>query len=297
MKKYIPYIIITILLIIIAIGGTYIFMDYKNNQISQENSNTNNNNQPNNKEQENKEDEVLEDNVKLLSTRAKNDKIIQEYEVTLNGKIKTLELEFSYYKDDTFEVAEYIVTGTFNQNNIIYSNVIRDKYEEQDGEIKIIQTRNKEEIFNINIIKNNINENNFQIIKGEDNKSYLLLYPYTKEIDFPINPTVILLFNDELKLISENLISKNESPDYIVRNGFTDNEYTGNIPCEVEKSYNEFKYAKIENNKIYFLYPKLNRDDLSEGILEERIYTINNNKLNHKINNTYKITSICQKIE
>lgn len=298
-ERSIYIVIIVILVGVLSCGITYIVMKDKNSTDTEDNLKENNNSSTNNKSEE--EESTLTDGVKLLRTYQENDKIFQEFEVLLNSKKSKLQLEYSFYEDDTFEVHDYGVVGSYKENNVIYSNIIRDNYEEKDGEIKITKTRTKDEILNINKIKSNLNENNFQIIKGEDNKNYLLLYPYTNEESPAGNPTVILVFNDDLKLISENLMSKSESPDEILRNGFTVNNYIGNAPCEVEKSnevYKDYKnYTKIDNNKIYFLYPIINRSNMESSILEERIYTINNNKLIYKINNTYKITSICQQTE
>ena len=49
--------------------------------------------------------------------------------------------------------------------------------------------------------------------------------------------------------------------------------------------------VKIENDKIYYLAPilKENGKENDYGILEEREYTINNNKLEYKVVNSYKI--------
>jgi len=55
------------------------------------------------------------------------------------------------------------------------------------------------------------------------------------------------------------------------------------------------------DNKIYFLYPKLNFkgsflvNEEDYGFMEERVYTINTNKLEYNVINTYKITEVCQK--
>ena len=45
--------------------------------------------------------------------------------------------------------------------------------------------------------------------------------------------------------------------------------------------------AKIENNKIYYLAHIHNGDCL--GNLEERVYTIKNDKLIYEVLNTYKV--------
>ena len=50
-------------------------------------------------------------------------------------------------------------------------------------------------------------------------------------------------------------------------------------------------YLKIDNNKIYYRHPVISTDNNASynGILEERIYTINNSKLKYEVINRYKI--------
>lgn len=55
-----------------------------------------------------------------------------------------------------------------------------------------------------------------------------------------------------------------------------------------------------ENDKIYFLAPILEQDFAASaalgnyGTLEERVYTIANDKLEYQVLNSYKITEVCQ---
>lgn len=76
----------------------------------------------------------------------------------------------------------------------------------------------------------------------------------------------------------------------IVGNPWYDNEYSycqvytqDIIPCHT--------MFKIKDNKIYYLKSKLkeNYSQNDYGTLEERVYTINNDKLEYKVINKYKI--------
>lgn len=287
MEKHIPYIIITILLVIIASGVTYIVMDKQNDKTEV------NDNKPSNKE--NNTNEIKEDGVKLTTIKEENDKIVETFEIVLNNKKSNVEIEYEY----NF-IKDYLghkVIGKFNNNilfNIEYININNQGY-------------TKSNTFNVDNIKSVFNENNFNIIKGTDNKNYLLIQTMWDGMDI-FNTSELYVYNENLELISNNIIAENESPDYESHNGFIIDNFSGNIPCEYEnnsplyvrtfkKVNNEIddrQYTKIENNQIYFLFPKIT--DEHSGILEERIYTIKDSKLTYKVGKTYKFNSICQQI-
>mgnify|MGYP001090121214 CR=1 FL=1 len=199
-------------------------------------------------------------------------------------------------KDLDYEDSYYMISGKFLENKF-YLNKTYDYN------------------FSIDKIKNDFNEKNFIIIKGTDNKSYLLV---TTDFNLSLNNSILLVFNDNLELISKNLIPENESPVVQAIDGFVINEYSGNTPCRYSgnnpeytatfKNYSTYnptrdslQFVKILDNKIYFLYPKLNFkgsflvNEEDYGFMEERVYTINTNKLEYNVINTYKITEVCQK--
>ena len=293
-KNTILYIIITILLIVIAVGVTYIIMDNNNKTETKEEENNNNENN----EQENIETPTIEDGITLKNTIINNDTIIQKYEAVLNGKVNNITITYTYENFIDFSDT-HAITGMFNNREIIrncYVNTLGKNY-------------TKENTFNVSNINNIFDEKNFNIIKGTDNKSYLLVQT-VNEMTGNFNTSELYLYNDELELISRNIISAEESPDYTSHDGFIIDNFIGNIPCDYVNNTPLYKrtfkivddttvengqYTKIENNKIYFLFPKLN-ENLDGGILEERIYTINNNKLEYTVNATYQFNSVCQQI-
>ena len=289
-KNTLLYIIITILLIIIAVGVTYIIMDNKNEEEVLE---------PNDKEEDNnkeeKEEPTIEDGITLKDTYQEGNNIIQEYEIILNNKKNNLQITYTYkYEIDSLT---HVINGIMKNTNL-YDMYLRDN----------INNKNytKEELFNITKLNDEFNETNFKIIKETDNKSYLLIQTEQEEL---FDTSELYVYNDELELISKNVISIEESPDTIAHDGFIIDEFAGNIPCEyqgssplyertfkkVSEDIEDNQYVKIVENKIYFLFPKLNKD-LDGGILEERIYTIHNNKLEYTVNNTYKFNGVCQQI-
>lgn len=293
-ERYIYLVIIIVLVGVIASGVTYIVM--KSDDSNNVNDTANDNNNVNNKEEE-----KITDGIKLLKTYNSNDKIIEEFEVVLNGISKTIKIEFSSEKFDDNEdfLFPYRTTGKMGTK-----------------EVFIVDSENKD--FKAESIKKNFNEQNFIIIKGKDNKNYLLMIVIDKRFDV-LDTVELLVFNDKFEIISKNLISENDSPDMEAHDGFVINNYNGNIPCEFNNNHNPLysrsiatyiedgfnitrQFAKIENDKIYFLYPKINKtidgfpDENNFGNLEERVYTISNNKLEYKIINTYKITGLCQQI-
>lgn len=111
----------------------------------------------------------------------------------------------------------------------------------------------------------------------------------------------LLIFNDELKQIkgnfdgffgscskSENMIISSTQAGYSLENNikpYYENEF--NIDLEY---YLEI-YVKVENNIIYYLAHLYDENNVN-GIVEEREYTINNDKLEYKVIKTYKIVEV-----
>ena len=295
-KNTILYIIITILLIIIAVGITYIIMNNQNNTTPKV---ENNNNVENSIQEDNSDKEELKDGVTLKDTYQENNTIIQEYEVILNNKVNNFTIAYTYQSDVAYHNDIHEIIGIFNNTEIV-----------RRGYININQTEyTKENTFNESNIKEIFDENNFIIIKGNDNQNYLLVQTVAVDALDGFNTSLLYVYNDELELISRNMITEEESPDYISYDGFIIDNFTGNIPCDyvnksplyertfkvVDTNIETEQYTKIENNQIYFLFPKIN-ENYDGGILEERIYTIHNNKLEYTVNNTYKFNSVCQQI-
>lgn len=273
MKKNISYIIIVLLVALLASGITYAVMKGKNDN--------------NSKNESPKEEEKTKDGVKLLDINSSNNQIKEKFELTLNGKKKDFEVLFE--KKDYSD--RYIFEGSFGDiilvNNLYFNDEMK---------------------FDVDNIKKLFNENNLELIKGNDNKNYLLTTTYLTDESSAI--ANLLVFNDELKLISRGIVDEEENPEF-KSDGFTIvGSGIGDVPCEfengnvlypvtfktdyVEPQYGQF--LKILDNKIYYLYPKLERNEdytITGGTLEERVYEINNDKFDYKVINKYKITQVC----
>lgn len=315
MKKNIAiYVIITLLAC--ALTGTiiYILVDKKDNKTEiKENNNDkiNNDNETNNNEEDNNnqnEEPTKQDGVKLLKTYNLNDKIIEEFEITLNGKTKNMNIVYEYKYEEDDDYFNHVINGKFNNLDFFTSSL---QLEDNTG-----KKNKKEDIFNLNIVNNGFKENNFKIIKGKDNKNYLVVMA---DVDFSYGTCkVVYIFNDDLKLISEKSIT--DSYDFQYREKIVSEKdyfpYTNSFyssPYKVQgltwygtcnDCDNSDVIFKIENNKIYYLslvIPnnyKFNEMDkiLEKAKIEEREYTINNNKLEYKVIKEYKVLEFAQSI-
>ena len=322
MKKNIK-IYIGIVLLACALTGTitYILVDKKDNK--PEVKEPNNNNKENNESKENEDDNneenkdnnqnekpnTKEDGVKLARTYNLNDKIIEEFEITLNNKTKTIKVEYAYEEKECLKE----VKGTIN-NNLLYT-VENEGFVEDN-----CKTYSKDKLFNVAKIKNKFNENNFKIIKGTDNKNYLAIYGYSNYIvnESEEEKRFLSIFNDNLELISKDIEdsydyagNENMKHDYFYEyqddtgiNIVTEAEglkWYGNKKSEFEGT-SSYKILKIENNQIYYLALNIPEDWYNSyaeiGIpgygskIEERVYTINNNKLEYKVIKEYKVKNI-----
>ena len=292
-EKYIYLVLGIILVVVIACGITYMIATNNNKTETKEEPNNNDNNE------QDGEEPVLEDGVTLKDTYEENNTIIQEYEIILNNKINDFEITYTYLADEAYNNDIHEITGSLNNTEIV-----------KRGYINVNQTEyTKENTFNISNINSIFDEINFTIIKGTDNKSYLLVQTVAVDALDGFNTSSLYVYNDELELISKNIITAEESPDYTSHDGFIIDNFIGNIPCDyvgnsplydrtfkvIDSNTETSQYTKIENNQIYFLFPKIN-ENYDGGILEERVYTINNDKLEYTVINTYEFNSVCQQI-
>lgn len=292
-KNIILYVVILLLACGLTGAVTYIVMDKQNNK-DEVKENKNDNNQDN----DIKEPVVLEDGVKLKKAYELNDNIVEEFEVILNGKIKTLKVLFHYEYDEFYNV-HYLI-GMYND----YVFLERKYYDKEENSLA--------SILNIKNVKELFNENNFKILKGEDNKNYLLAFS-TRDAD-----NVLYIYNENLEIV-ENKGKEIYEPAYCeegikCEGGFMLTNFYF-IPCEFENNIdpwykNTFEESlfstseiddmdfsvKIEENKIYYLAGMSYDENLESSYVEERVYTINNNELSYKVINTYKAKGVCQQM-
>ncbi len=281
-ERIIYIVTIVILLVVIAGGATYIFMLNKSNDDIVD--------KDDDRDDFDSSDDSLDNvGVKFIKTNVIGNRIVQEYEISLNGKTNKLKVDFEYSTDDEWE----FVNGKFN-DNILY--VDEESMYDDDGELDV----NKNEMFNSKNLREEFNKNNFRIIKGEDNKDYLLIM--TEEN----NLSHLLILNDDLEVINKifDNYGVEASNDEDKKYGMVILGYNNWKIDSTNKwvKYNDqfdlcdsddmcYPHLKVEDNKIYYLYPDL-KSDFKEGdygYLEERVYTIKDNEIHYEIVDRNKI--------
>ncbi len=251
------------------------------------------------------EEKIISDGVKLKDVKNVEDKILQTFEVSLNGKIKEFNIVYSYQ------------TGPVGNRNACYDLVIGEangvelynhssEYEADTFKICGINESKKSENFTISKIEEAFDTKQFEIIKGTDNKNYLIVY---NVVDYPVYGHRARVYNEDLELISNNAIKDSYGEEEQKSYFTTDYKYDGEIFTADMYSYaidkkdiswfNDSKCSnnceatfKVEDNKIYYLSLNLtNKIGEQSGYIEERIYTINNNKLEYETLNKYNVSS------
>ncbi len=260
MKNKVLIGIIIILVGVIAFEGVYIFTNQNEEEPDKSYINI-----PKEEEEENESnnDETSEDYVKLVNTREDDNQVIQEYEMVLNGEYQEFIVEFSYEQEanhaNSSDTVNYL-NGKL-KDNIVYSEI-------------------RGETLAISYINSMFSSQNFTIIKGED-KNYLAVATFIGEDygDF----MYYQIYNDSFDYIgSTSLYVGNQSIENDLgfdcyQSIFTDIYY-------LSEDYYSVR-GKIENNHIYALVYVC--DEVYYGILEERVYTINHDKLEYEVINTY----------
>ena len=255
-KNTILYVIIVILLIIIAIGATYIVVSNKNKTEIQE---------PNSNERFPIEDEpidekelTLEDGVTLKNVNKKDNTVIQEYEMVLNGEKKTFEVNFNIEEQDGY----FEINATIGDENVFR---IMNDFEETPSDY-------------INYIDKYFNEDNFIIFPGDDGVNYLIVetffLPPANGIGVDYN-----FYNQDFDFIGKL--------DFIVQ-GQGLNVEDESIFYDTEGYENNQVRSKIEGNKIYHLY----FEGCEPGDIEERVYRVENDQLKYEVINTYPVLGV-----
>lgn len=230
----------------------------------------------NNTKTEEKNNPKIEDGVKLSNIYKTGNNIIEEFEITLNGNIKKVNVTYTATLMPTVEGEDAQAELSVKSNLDLLNDMI-----DYVDEVYF------SEYFTIEQIKEDFNENNFVIIKGTDNKNYLAIFGLTSSTSG--NGIDVKVVNDEYKEIG-NFIYIHDFHGFEIENN-------QNIwyPDFLNKGWQIGTYGqyriKIVNNEIYYLDISVDQKT-DTGKVEEKVYTINNNKLTSKTINTYKITEI-----
>jgi hypothetical protein len=275
MKKNTPYIIIiVILLVIIVIGTIYIVNDKKT---SENETNTGTNEKTTN---------TVENKIELKNTTKVGNKVTEEYELSLNGKTQNLNVEFVYENAEDYLKA---VRGTLNGMDILYYLELVNQVYANDEEFE-----NKS--LEVTLVNYLFNENNFKIIKGTDGKYYLgIVADFVKEGQ----NSYLYIFNDSLEQVNDSVASylggtllKIISTENYELQDDVEPWYSSGVKLGLNE-YDLPVLLKIEDDKIYnFALASAYDCGAEDGTMEERVYTINNNKLEYTTINTYKITGL-----
>ncbi len=288
MKKLERYIYITLIIILVGIvctGVTYIAMNEENNAVTKENMEKEKDNEKENSSQ-------LPNSVKFKEMKTVGNTIVGYFDMVLNNKKTVFKIE---YTSEAYQDSFVIIKGKLsNSKEAILIDIA-----------ELINNQDMNKSFNENDLKAKITENNFQFIKGEDNKDYMLVMIEAE--NFSGNPSAYLYaYNDNLELITGdigniNCGSNKESEAMDIINGETSIEIAEE---SLKNGYkNNFKFTKehnnnvnviIEGNKIYYLKANLvdNNEDNSFGTLEERIYTLKNSKWIYEVKRRFKIVNV-----
>lgn len=212
----------------------------------------------------------------------KGDKYVENFDIEINGKKKTLALEFVYEENDD---TAHIKTKIGDSEDIYLTN--------SDEELGVFKNTKYKE----NYLRNMIKENDFSFIKGADGKSYLSVVVKTNEF-MTTESDYLYVLNDELRLVrgdvDYNCIngeaftiradhSTAKSDEEPGKSGYADTFGVCDITCYIN--------LKIENDKLYYLVMRdWNYTDPASndfGSLEERIYTIKNDEFEYTVKNLF----------
>ena len=255
-EKYIYLVIILILVVVVACAITYAITISKNNNEST-NEQTNNNNSNNSSDNIDHPDKEL-DSLRLINTREKTNQVIQEYEIVLNGKKDTFEVNF----DIEDQTGYFEIKATIGDENVFK---IMNDFEETPNDY-------------IAYINNYFNEDNFIIFPGVDGINYLIVktffLPPANGIGIDYN-----FYNQDFDFIGKL--------DFIVQ-GQGLNVEDDSIFYDTEGYEDKQVRSKIEGNKIYNLY----FEGCEPGNIEERRYTIENNQLKYEVIGTYSVLGV-----
>lgn len=207
-------------------------------------------------ENESNGNETSEDYVKLVNTKEEDNQVIQEYEMVLNGEYQ----EF----DITFEIN--VGEGYWDIDSTLGDSYLFSVWYDTDPLNNYVD-----------FIAQYFNENNFIIFPGIDGVNYLIIQGYAFPpaggvgIDYNIfNQNWDYIGNLAVIYQGQGVVLEDESVWYL-----------DNLNIDTVQDYNKIR-SKIEGDKIYNLY-------YTCDYMEERVYTINNNKLEYEVINQYKI--------
>ena len=253
MKNKVLIGIIIVLVGVIIAEGVYLFT---NKEDRKENNSSINIPKEEEEENESNDNETSEDYVKLVNTREEDNQVIQEYEMVLNGEYQEFDITFEINVGEGY----WDIDSTLGDSylfSVWYDTAPPNNY--------------------VDFIAQYFNENNLIIFPGIDGINYLIIQGYAFPpaggvgIDYNIfNQNWDYIGNIAVIYQGQGVVLEDESVWYL-----------DNLNIDTVQDYNKIR-SKIEGDKIYNLY-------YTCDYMEERVYTINNNKLEYEVINQYKI--------
>ena len=252
--------------------------------------------------------QIGENSIKLKDTTITGQTAKQAYNVNINGKESYLNIDLKYeFKEYDSGDKYHYIKGYLNQKQIFDA-----VYDGSLKEYAINELMNKE---NINKI---FNESNFKLIDGKDNKKYILMYGAYGYIgdsgSLGNSYDLLYVLNDKYEFIQDNTVKSNIDYEqeylnnafvihrgtdviYQVDNGNPWFEDIFNICSKIIQDDSTTKdickvFIKVNKDSIDYLYTSYTTTGDPIAKVEERNYTISDNKLSYTSGKTYTTNKV-----
>lgn len=238
--------------------------------------------------------------VKFLNTKKDGTVITQYFKANLNGQELPINIVYTY--ENTELSAEEKATTGYNRIEHVIGKfgdiVIFDHYERNNN------TTQRAQLFDTQLIDKEYNLNYLKVVRGTDGKDYLTMATHIYDGLNAPSENFLYILNDKLQTISnvfDDLTTcTNEKKTMMIHPGSRGIIVTDKAWYSNQYGYNNrgklFISVKVEDDKIYYLYHNIDSSVPGKfGTLEERIYTIKDDKLEYTINKEYDATSVTGK--
>ena len=278
-------IFIVLVLALAVTVGAYMFMKNKTNP----------------KDDHNEETPTKKGEIKFLNSKQDGTVITQKYKAYINDKVLDLEVVYTFKIEDLPESD----TSGYKRTEIVEGK-LKD-ITLFSAERKNNSTSQKAELFETARIDKELNSDYFKVIRGTDGKDYIAIATHIYDISNTPVTNYLYILNDNLEVINKTFedISHCSSTRQVMM------IHPGEVGLLSDKNIwysNQFKYDNIRKNytslkivgdKIYYLYHDIVYDkEGNYGTIEERVYTINNDKLEYTVENSFvavsKYGEICE---
>ncbi len=229
--------------------------------------------------------------LRFLNSKQDGSSIIQRYKAYINGKDLDIEVNYTY-RIESLEGTELasryarkeVVTGTF-KDVVLFSNEVGNNV-----------TTQRAQLFETGQLDKAYNDKFFRVIRGRDGKDYLAVATSINDSLETRRANYLYIFDDNLNLISQEFTPIDNCSSTLT--SFVIHPATTSLLTRQNIWYtNQFGYTnlsrnyttlKLDGDKIYYLFQKPESIDSGNvSTFEERVYTIENSKLEYEVINTY----------